>query len=98
MPHYLLSVCYPADAQPPAPEELQVITADVMTLDERMRAAAVWVFGTPPTRTGHGFWRSTTTCRQPSPSSTRWTCRATTCSTAAGHRPTDAAGRRVTSR
>jgi hypothetical protein len=45
MPHYLLSVCYPADAQPPAPEQLQVITADVMALNEQMRAAGVWVFG-----------------------------------------------------
>jgi hypothetical protein len=45
MPHYLLSVCYPPDAQPPAPEQLQVIMADVMALNEQMRAAGVWVFG-----------------------------------------------------
>ena len=45
MPHYLLSVCYPADAQPPTPEQLRVITADVMRLNEQMRAAGVWVFG-----------------------------------------------------
>ncbi len=45
MPHYLLSVCYPAGAQPPSPERLKVITADVTALNERMRAAGVWVFG-----------------------------------------------------
>ncbi len=45
MPHYLLSVCYPADAQPPDPLRLQVIMADVAALNEQMRAAGVWVFG-----------------------------------------------------
>src|SRR5450756_3186077 len=45
MPHYLLSVCYPAGAQPPSPEQLQTIMADVATLNEEMRAARVWVFG-----------------------------------------------------
>lgn len=45
MPHYLLSVCYPAGAEPPSPERLQTIMADVVTLNEQMREAGVWVFG-----------------------------------------------------
>jgi len=50
MPHYLLSVCYPAGAQPLSPERLQTIMADVATLNEEMRAAGVWVFGGRPAR------------------------------------------------
>jgi hypothetical protein len=45
MPHYLLSVCYPAGAEPPSPERLETIMADVATLNEQMRSAGVWVFG-----------------------------------------------------
>lgn len=45
MPHYLLSVCYPADATPPSPERLDRIMADVGALNARMREAGVWVFG-----------------------------------------------------
>ncbi len=45
MPHYLLSVCYPAGATPPDPERLDRIMADVAALNARMRTAGVWVFG-----------------------------------------------------
>jgi hypothetical protein len=45
MPHYLLSVCYPAGATPPSPERLDRIMADVGALNARMRAAGAWVFG-----------------------------------------------------
>jgi hypothetical protein len=45
MPHYLLSVCYPADATPPEPAALDAIMARVTTLNADMRAAGAWVFG-----------------------------------------------------
>ena len=45
MPHYLLSVCYPAGATAPPPEQLDRIMADVDALHARMRDAGVWVFG-----------------------------------------------------
>ena len=45
MPHYLLSVCYPADSTPPEPEALEAIMANVAALNARMRAAGVWGFG-----------------------------------------------------
>jgi hypothetical protein len=45
MPHYLLSVCYPAGATQPEPEALEAIMANVAALNARMREAGVWVFG-----------------------------------------------------
>lgn len=45
MPHYLLSVCYPAGATAPPPERLDRIMADVGALNSRMHSAGVWVFG-----------------------------------------------------
>jgi hypothetical protein len=44
MPHYLLSVCYPADAVRPDDEALARIMADVATLNAEMNEAGVWVF------------------------------------------------------
>jgi len=44
MPHYLFSICYPADAVPPSAERLAVIHADVVGLQERMKQAGVFVF------------------------------------------------------
>ena len=45
MPHYLLSVCYPADAVAPQPSELDAIMARVDAVNTEMRAAGAWVFG-----------------------------------------------------
>ena len=45
MSNYLLSVCYPADATQPPPEELAAIMARVGALSGEMQAAGVWVFG-----------------------------------------------------
>jgi len=45
MSNYLLSVCYPADATQPPPEELVAIMARVGALSGEMQAAGVWVFG-----------------------------------------------------
>lgn len=44
MNQYLLSVCYPADGTPPAPDVLRRIGAELMTLREEMQAAGAWVF------------------------------------------------------
>ncbi|MBI1378222.1 MAG: hypothetical protein GC157_12170 [Frankiales bacterium] len=44
MPHYLMSVCYPADAVRPDDERLARIFADVDALHRQMRDAGVWVF------------------------------------------------------
>ncbi len=45
MAQYLLSVVTPAEgAQPPTPDELEVIMARVGRLQEDMRAAGAWVF------------------------------------------------------
>jgi hypothetical protein len=44
MKQYLLSVCYPPDAEQPAPDELEKIMNDVGVVDQEMRAAGVWVF------------------------------------------------------
>ena len=44
MKQYLLSVCYPAGGQQPAPDALQKITRDVHTIQKEMQAAGVWVF------------------------------------------------------
>jgi len=41
---YLLSVCYPAGSQQPAPEALQKIMKDVCGVQKEMQAAGVWVF------------------------------------------------------
>jgi len=45
MPHYLLTVCYPADAAPPQPSELDAIMARVDAVNTDMRTAGAWVFG-----------------------------------------------------
>jgi hypothetical protein len=45
MPLYLLSVCYPADAQQPAPEKLEKIMIDVGTVRDELVASGAWVFG-----------------------------------------------------
>ena len=44
MPHYLLSVCYPADAEQPDDDTLSRIMADASALNAEMIAAGVWVF------------------------------------------------------
>ena len=41
---YLLSVCYPADAQAPAPAELEKIMLNMSAVGEAMVNAGVWVF------------------------------------------------------
>lgn len=43
MAHYLLSV-YQPPGEPPAPEVLEKIMADVDAVDREMRAAGAWVF------------------------------------------------------
>jgi hypothetical protein len=45
MPHYLLSICYPADAVQPSSAELEVIMARVDAVNADMRASGAWVFG-----------------------------------------------------
>ncbi len=45
MPKYLLSVCYPPDATPPSPAELERISADVTAFHEELQQAGQWVFG-----------------------------------------------------
>jgi hypothetical protein len=44
MKHYLLSVCYPADSNQPAPAVLSKIMSDVKALQKEMQTAGVWVF------------------------------------------------------
>jgi hypothetical protein len=44
MTQYLLSVFHPEDQEPPPPEELATIMADVGTVNERMADAGVLVF------------------------------------------------------
>ena len=44
MKQYLLSVCYPAGSQQPAPEALQKIMKDVYGVQKEMQAAGAWVF------------------------------------------------------
>jgi hypothetical protein len=44
MPHYLLSVCYPAGAVRPDDATLERIFADVAALNAEMQRAGVWVF------------------------------------------------------
>ena len=45
MPTYLLSVCYPAGATQPPPDELATIMTRVGALSAEMQEAGVWVFG-----------------------------------------------------
>lgn len=44
MKKYLLSVCFPAGATPPPPDELEKIMRDVHALRREMQAAGAWVF------------------------------------------------------
>jgi hypothetical protein len=44
MPTYLLSVCYPAGATQPPPDELAAIMTRVAALSAEMQAAGIWVF------------------------------------------------------
>jgi hypothetical protein len=44
MKQYLLSVCYPAGGQPPAPADLARIMRDVHAIQTEMQGAGVWVF------------------------------------------------------
>ena len=45
MSNYLLSVCYPADATQPPPDELAAIMTRLDALHADMTKAGVWVFG-----------------------------------------------------
>jgi hypothetical protein len=45
MKSYLLSICYPAGATQPPPEELEKITQRVNALRAEIKAANAWVFG-----------------------------------------------------
>ena len=44
MTQYLLSVVEPSSGEPPAPEEMARIDADVGRFDREVREAGVWVF------------------------------------------------------
>jgi hypothetical protein len=44
MNQYLLSICYPAGAVPPAPEALQAIMKEVNAVNQEMKSAGAWVF------------------------------------------------------
>ena len=45
MTRYMLSVWYPADAAPPAPDALAEITRDVEAVHNRLQEEGSWVFG-----------------------------------------------------
>lgn len=45
MPHYLLSICYPAGSVQPEPAELERIMVRVGALQTDLRSAGAWVFG-----------------------------------------------------
>jgi hypothetical protein len=45
MPLYLLSVCYPAGAVQPAPDQLAVIMRDVEGVRDELVQAGAWIFG-----------------------------------------------------
>ena len=45
MKPYMLSVCYPAGATPPAPDALEQIMRDVRAINKELQAAGSWVFG-----------------------------------------------------
>jgi hypothetical protein len=44
MKEYLLSVCYPPDGKPPAPDVLEKIMHDVEAVNREIKAAGGWVF------------------------------------------------------
>lgn len=44
MPNYLLSVITPTEGEPPTPDQLDAIMAEVGTLEKDMKDAGVWVF------------------------------------------------------
>lgn len=44
MSHYLLSICHPADAVRPEPDELDAVMRRVAVVDADLRAAGAWVF------------------------------------------------------
>jgi hypothetical protein len=44
MNQYLLSVCYPPNATPPAPAALEKIMRDVDAVNQELRSAGAWVF------------------------------------------------------
>ena len=44
MPQYLLSVFQEEGAEPPSPEQAQMIMARVAAVQEEMKAAGAWVF------------------------------------------------------
>src|ERR687891_1762726 len=44
MPQYLLSVFQEEGAQPPSPEQAQMMMTRVAAVQEEMKAAGVWVF------------------------------------------------------
>jgi hypothetical protein len=45
MTRYLMSVCYPADSTAPSPEELEVITKNVIEVHRQLQDEGSWVFG-----------------------------------------------------
>jgi hypothetical protein len=45
MPHYMLSVCYPAGSTQPSPEALERIMADVNAVHAELAAQGRWIFG-----------------------------------------------------
>jgi hypothetical protein len=45
MTQYLLSICYPAGATPPSPDELEVIGREVAEVRRQLQAEGSWVFG-----------------------------------------------------
>ncbi|HBJ72371.1 MAG TPA: hypothetical protein DDY88_01330 [Actinobacteria bacterium] len=45
MTMYQLSICYPADAQQPPPEKLELIMAQMNMVGTAMTDQGVWVFG-----------------------------------------------------
>lgn len=42
---YMMSVWYPSDAVPPAPDELEQITRDVEAVHRQLQSQGAWVFG-----------------------------------------------------
>jgi hypothetical protein len=44
MKHYLLSVLTPSDGEPPSPDEMATIHADVEAFNDELKAAGAWVF------------------------------------------------------
>ena len=58
MPLYLLSMCYPADTQQPAPEDLEEIMQKIGLVREELMASGAWVFagGLHPAHTATTVW------------------------------------------